>query len=126
VFCPIAKADTERRLVTGMVLVPETVDAQGDIISAEAIEGAAHDFLARYNRETELGVQHKSFNGQAELVESFLAPVSYTLEGRMILQGTWMITVHVTDDATWEKVKEGAITGFSIGGTAKVRRLTPG
>jgi hypothetical protein len=126
VFCPIAKADTERRLVTGMVLVPETVDAQGDIISAEAIELAAHDFLARYNRETELGVQHNSFNGQAELVESFLAPISYPLEGRTILQGTWMITVHVTDDETWEKVKTGAIAGFSIGGTAKVRRLTPG
>lgn len=126
VHCPIVKSDDEERLITGMVLVPETVDAQGDIISADAIKQAAHDFLARYNRETEMGVQHKTFNEQAELVESYLAPVPFTLEGRLILQGTWMITVHVTDDAIWEKVKEGGITGFSIGGTAKVRRLTPG
>lgn len=126
VLCPIMKADADRRLITGMVLVPETVDAQGDIISADAIEAAAHDFLARYNRDTELGVQHKSFNNQAELVESYIAPVSFEMGGRLISQGTWMITVHVTDDATWNKVKDGAITGFSIGGTAKVRRLTPG
>jgi hypothetical protein len=31
-------------------------------------------------------------------------------------KGTWMITIKVNDDATWEKVKDGKLKGFSVQG----------
>lgn len=122
-WCPIIKAD-EKRLVTGIVLQPEVVDAQGDIIGAEVISSAAHNFLAYYNKKTQLGLQHEVFKVPGiELVESWVAPVDMKLNGRDILAGTWMMTVRVMNDEVWNRVKSGSLTGFSIGGVAKVRKL---
>ena len=124
IWCPILKVDADRRLVSGIVLQPEVVDAQGDIISPEVIEQAAHDFLAEYNRRTQLGLQHRMFDVPLQLVESYVTPVAFSLGGKKVKQGTWIMTVKVWHDATWAKVKEGNIRGFSIGGVAKVKRLT--
>ena len=121
-WCPIVKADDEKRLVTGVVLQPEVTDAQGDVISEDVIEEAAHNFVADYNRSTQLGVQHKGFPPGIQLVESWIAPVDMNL-GKPVKKGTWLMTVHVTNDDIWGKVKAGLIRGFSIGGLAKVKRL---
>jgi 2'-5' RNA ligase len=120
----ILKADAEKRLVTGIVLQPEVVDAQGDIYSAEVIERAAHDFLARYNVDTKMGLLHKRWDKRLELVESYITPVMFSLEGKTLAKGTWMMTCRVVDDDAWAAVKRGELTGFSIGGIAKVRALT--
>jgi len=45
--CPILKADVKRRLVYSVIAEPDTVDAQGDVMSAETIEEMAHNFLLR-------------------------------------------------------------------------------
>jgi hypothetical protein len=31
-------------------------------------------------------------------------------------EGTWMVTMKVTDDDTWNKVKDGKLKGFSVQG----------
>ena len=49
IFAPISKSDEDKRIVTGVVLEPETIDAQGDTIPAQVIEKAAHQFLSGYN-----------------------------------------------------------------------------
>jgi 2'-5' RNA ligase len=123
-WMPIVKAD-DRRLVTGILLQPETVDAQGDIYSEEVIANAAHEYLAAYNAGTVVGLMHKDMNRPLQLVESWLAPVPLVIEGRLIKKGTWIATVRVLDDAIWQDVKRGKITGFSIGGVAKVRPIDP-
>ena len=41
----ISKVDTEKRFVYGPVLIPDEVDAQRDIVSAEEIQKAAWDFM---------------------------------------------------------------------------------
>lgn len=124
ILCPIVKADNEERLVTGIVLIPETTDAQGDIYSSDVIKDAAHNFLALYNKKTQLGLQHEIFGTEGiELVESWIAPVDMTVNGRDIKAGTWMMTVRVKNDVVWNKIKAGLIRGFSIGGMAKVQRL---
>lgn len=70
-FVEFAKADEhpDYTIVVGPVLVPDETDKQGDIISAEAIEEAAHDFLANRGR---VGLQHQMLLGSrdTELVES--------------------------------------------------------
>lgn len=124
-WVPIAKAQEEKRLITGLVLIPNTVDAHGDTMSAEVIEQAAHNFLASYNKQTTMGLMHKDFNPPLDLVESWVAPLSLVIGSTPVPQGGWVITVRVNDDAIWQKVKNGELTGFSIGGTAKVKNLQP-
>lgn len=127
--CEIVKS--EQRLVTGIVLQPEAVDAQGDIIGEQAIADAAHAFVANYNNRTKIGVQHTVPAGSApemfpkgvHLVESYVCPVDLILNGRHVKKGTWIMTVFVEDDVIWERVKAGKIRGLSIGGIAKVQRL---
>jgi 2'-5' RNA ligase len=118
----IAKAEGEKRLVTGIVLEPDEIDAHGDWERSDVIMRAAHRFLADFNRETEMGLQHRIFGSiGVQLVESWIAPVDMELGGQKVKKGSWMMTVKVVSDHLWRKVKSGEITGFSIGGVASVR-----
>lgn len=118
---PITKIDQQKRIVTGIVLEPETIDAHGDIISEEVIEEAAHKFLAAYNRGTEMGYMHRIFGKiGVDLVESWLAKEDSVLGGQTIKKGTWLISVKVLDDKVWSNILLGKLNGFSIGGKALV------
>ena len=97
--------------MTGIVLEPETVDAQGDIISADVIEKSAHSFLAK---SRVIGKQHKG-RAKAEVVESYIAPNDMVMGEQNVKKGTWIMSVKVHDKSLWEEVKAGEITGFSIG-----------
>jgi len=123
-YIPIVKAVTEKRLVYGVALVPEKVDIQKDIMDADVIQGAAHEFLAAYQVNTQLGVQHKEYHHDLSLVESFIAPVDFQLGDRMVTKGSWVVCVKVHSDTIWDKVKKGELTGFSVKGVAKVIHLT--
>ena len=128
-FIPIHKVEVkkaadgkEKRLVTGIALEPNVVDAQGQFVTREVIEKAAHNFLREYNKSTEIGVMHKVFgNVGIELVESFIAPVAYTLDSKSVKEGSWVVTVHVSSDTRWKDIKDGKLTGFSVGGAATVK-----
>lgn len=124
-FVPILKINTEEQTITGVVLQPEIVDAQGDIMSADVIRNAAHRFLADHNRTTKLGLMHKDFKKRFELFESYVAPVDLVIGDRQVKSGAWVIVIHVLDKAIWDKVKSGKLTGFSIGGKAKVSKINP-
>jgi hypothetical protein len=117
----IAKADEEQQTVTGIVLQPEVVDGQGDIMSEEVIRDSAYAFLMNFNKATKLGIQHNKFPvGKLALVESWLSPMEMAIGTKTVKQGSWIMTVKILDKKLWEKVKKGEITGFSIGGKAKV------
>lgn len=118
---PVTKVDSDKRLVTGIVLEPDEVDAQNDTITDEVIERAAHKFLSAYNEATRMGLMHKIFGGiGVDLVESWLAPSDLKIGGQKVKKGTWIMTVKVLSNDLWQKVKRGEITGFSIGGVATV------
>jgi DNA adenine methylase len=107
----------DERFVLGIVLEPEVVDAQGDIYSPEEIRKAAHLFMQEFGG---LGLMHRiQVNDQVKVLESFLAPTDFELGGITVKKGTWMLGVRVLSDALWEQVKSGALTGFSIGGSAR-------
>lgn len=122
-FIPIAKADAEKQEVTGVVLQPEVTDAQGDIISEAVIEKAAGDFLAGFNKNSTLGLMHKAFNKNFELRQSFIAPSDMVISNKTVKKGAWVMIVKVKDAKIWKAIKDGKITGFSIGGKAKVQQL---
>lgn len=121
-FVKVSKTKKEQT-VTGVVLQPEETDAQGDIYSEEVVRKAAHDFLAKFNKKTELGLMHKSFKENFELYESWIAPSEMVLKKNIVKKGSWIITVKVKDSKIWKMIEDGKITGFSIGGKAIVEEI---
>lgn len=118
---PIAKRDDAQRIVTGIVLEPDVVDAQNEWVSVEEIEKAAHAFMRGYRETTKLGIMHEVFEDiGVHLVESYIAPVDFSLPGGDVKVGSWVMSVYVEDDDLWQSIRDGGITGFSIHGTAKV------
>jgi len=111
-FVPFAKADEEKRLVYGVVLEPDTIDAQGDQVSADEIERAAHDFL---ERSRVLGEGHVR-RARAQVQESYIAQQDFDLGDQLVAEGSWVLCVRVDDPNLWRKVSRGEVTGFSIGG----------
>jgi hypothetical protein len=106
----------EERFVLGVVLEPETVDSQDDIYDAAEVRAAAHFFM---ENDGELGFMHRQLLGQgAKLLESYIAPVDFVLDGQTVKAGTWLMAIRIIDDALWEDVKAGRMTGLSIGGSA--------
>ena len=115
----VCKADstTEERYVLGIVLEPDTVDSQGDIYTAETIRQSAYLFMEEYGN---IGLQHSGLiNDKVKILESWIQREDTMIGGQAVKAGTWMLAVHVIDDELWAKVKDGRITGFSIGGRAK-------
>jgi len=107
----------DERFVLGIVLEPEVIDAQGDIYSPDEIRGAAHRFMEEFGG---LGLMHRlRVNGQVKVLESYLAPTDFSVGELTVRKGTWLLAVRVLDDALWDRVKTGDLTGFSIGGSAR-------
>jgi hypothetical protein len=110
---PIHKADVEKRLVYGVVSEPDTEDSQGDILSVDEIEKMAHGYL---KDSRVIGEMHLT-EADAEVVESYIAPIDYKVGEETIKKGSWVAVIRVNSDTLWEDVKTGDITGLSIGGT---------
>lgn len=113
----VLKADSEKQILVGVALTPGVVDRQGDRITAEVIEAAAHAFM---RKSRSIGLQHeKRIDDKAGIVESWIAPSELTIGGYKVSQGSWVVSVQIDDHALWKRVRSGDITGLSIGGTAK-------
>jgi site-specific DNA-adenine methylase len=107
----------DERFVLGVVLEPEVVDAQGDIYSAEEVRQAAHRFMEEFGG---LGLMHRfRVNGDVKILESYLAPSDFEFGDTKVRKGTWLLAVRIIEDELWERVKDGQLTGFSIGGSAR-------
>jgi len=107
----------DERYVLGIVLEPEVVDAQGDIYSPDEVRQAAHRFMEECGG---LGLMHRlRVNGQGKVLESYLAPVDFAVGEPRVRKGTWLLAVRILSDGLWNEVKEGKLTGFSIGGSAR-------
>lgn len=97
--------------------INEAVDAQGDIYSIDEVRQAAHRFLEDFGG---LGLMHRlRVNGQVKIVENYLAPTDLVIGDLEIRKGTWLMAVRILADELWRQVKNGDLTGFSIGGSAR-------
>jgi|HigsolmetaAR202D_1030399.scaffolds.fasta_scaffold00010_71 Phage head maturation protease len=107
-FTPIAKQDTEQRIVYGIAST-DTLDNQpgvmdgvsyaGDIVDPSAVKDALDDYLQWAN------------------VREMHNPVAAgTAIAADVINGKLMLAVKVVDDTAWKKVREGVYKGFSIGG----------
>lgn len=119
IYAPICKVDKEARMVYGIVLEPNVVDAQGDIVSEDEITKACHYFMEETQK---IGYQHEDFKKKFRIMECYIAPGDFNFHGQDVRKGTWLLAVRVLDDDVWKEVKKGEITGFSIGGVGTRER----
>ncbi|WAE47021.1 XkdF-like putative serine protease domain-containing protein [Bacillus subtilis] len=111
----LAKEADEQKLVYGIVYEPDTVDAHGDFMTAAEIEKAAHGFL---KDARQIDKQHDFQGGVGEVVESYVAPADFEMNGETIKKGSWVLVTKASEEV-WEQIKKGEITGYSMAGTAE-------
>jgi hypothetical protein len=113
--------DREQQKAWAPVLIPNETDKQGDVIPADEIEKAAHEFLSEFRN---IDTDHDLLSGKGSPIESWTLKTESTFtrpdggESREYPAGTWMLGVKFADEA-WQRVKSGDLTGFSIYGEAE-------
>ncbi|MCY8342191.1 XkdF-like putative serine protease domain-containing protein [Bacillus haynesii] len=117
----IAKAEDEKKLVYGVVYEPDIQDAHGDFMTAEEIQKAAHGFLKNARK---IDKDHNFQGGVGEVVESYVAPADFEVNGETIVKGSWVLVTKAGDEI-WEQIKKGSITGYSMAGTAETVEHAP-
>lgn len=114
---PIIKADKPKQIVCGVVLSPDEADSQGDVMSAEDIEEAAHFYMAE---SRVVGKEHSS-PVDAVPVESYIAPQDFEWPDmgygpQTVKKGAWVLAVRIEDKKQWAKIEDGEYQAFSVGG----------
>ena len=105
---PFAKVDKERRIVSGFASL-DNIDKQDDIVTAEA----SMDAFARFRGN--IREMHQPL-AVGKMV-SFKADKYFDPESKKFYNGVF-VSAYVSKGAqdTWEKVLDGTLQGFSIGG----------
>ena len=118
----IKNVDEDMRIVSGPVLIPEEVDRQNDIVSAEEIEKAAHDYMKHHQH---INIMHSNnydhMTRDIVPIESAVlkTDLDYYGTGEVLKKGTWILDVYVGNDQIWEMIKDGKLKGYSIEGLAE-------
>jgi hypothetical protein len=108
---PIGKIDQERRIVSGFATL-DNIDKQNDIVTTEASMNAFKKFRGNLRE-----MHQPSAVGK---VVSFKEDRYFDPETKNFYSGVY-VSAYVSKGAqdTWEKVLDGTLTGFSIGGNIK-------
>lgn len=100
---PIVKVDLEQRMVYGYATM-EQIDSQGEIVDYEASKKAFSDWVGNIRE------QHDDKKAVGKAID-----IRFDDENR----GVWLgsrISESADGENTWTKIKEGILTGYSIGG----------
>ena len=105
---PFAKVDKERRIVSGFASL-DNLDKQGDIVTSEASMKAFKKFRGNIREMHQPLAVGKMIN--------FKEDRYFDPESKKFYSGVF-VSAYVSKGAqdTWEKVLDGTLTGFSIGG----------
>lgn len=106
-----SKVDEEKRTVSGFATL-DNVDSHGDIIDADGSVEAFRRFRG--------GLREMHTNNAVGTILSFEEAKSYSNDEDKVYRGVY-ISAKVSKGAqdTWEKVLDGTLKGFSIGGKIK-------
>jgi hypothetical protein len=121
--------NNEQRLVVGPAMIPDKMiirrnEITGEIyyvyFSSETIKKLQQKFMKEKLLD-KTNLEHgRKFLKDVDVVESWIVDDperdKQQVFGMDYPAGTWMITMKVTDDDTWDKVKDGQLKGFSVQG----------
>lgn len=126
----LKEMDDEKQIAYAPAMVPNQQDKDGDIVPDKIVEHSAHEFLKEL-RNDEIDADHEtpiSFDNASKnrgtVVESWTLDESEEMETvdgeiKTYPKGTWMLAVKFKDE-TWDRIKSGEITGYSIMGQPTV------
>lgn len=121
-------ANEEEQIVVGPALIPgieimrkdpKTKEIYFVKFSESVVRKTAEKFMKELrNRDT--NIQHTDKEAGSYVMESWVIDnpedKANTFYGFELPVGTWMVAMRVQDPKTWNMVKEGELTGFSIEG----------
>lgn len=110
---PVFKVDVERRMVHGFATL-DNLDNQADIVTVEASQKAFSKFRGN------LREQHDSKKAVGKVV-SFRDEAVYDPDTENVYKGVF-VSAYISKGAqdTWEKILDGTLSGFSIGGAINI------
>ncbi|UIP00343.1 XkdF-like putative serine protease domain-containing protein [Halobaculum sp. CBA1158] len=109
--------DADAQTATGVVMVPNTVDRQGDFERRETIAAFADQFGAFMDvDEADGGVMHAVWPSEwMSLERNEVLNESETIGETTVDAGAWVQTWQYNDDDLWKLVEDGILGGHSIG-----------
>lgn len=120
----VKSVNEEERLALFVAMEPDEFDAHGDTTSVQEVAKACHNFNEHCMRAN---LFHLVETEDAIIRESYIAPVEMQIGERNIKKGTWLQSWFFpeteTGDVLWQMVKDGEITGISIGARATVEEI---
>lgn len=112
-----AAKDDEQQVATGIVMVPDVVDLQGDYATDETISRFADQFAAFIDAgEAEGGVMHAVWpTDHITLDDNQVLEDATEIGGRTAPAGAWVQSWKFEDTELWALVSDGILEGYSIG-----------
>lgn len=113
------------RIVTAVILEPEVPDAtqtkesEADIYSEGDIQKAMYWWMEHANHA--FAYYHQQDGGQilssveVPLLENWQTRVDQTIGKQAIRKGSWVASARINDEALWQAILKGDITGWSVG-----------
>jgi hypothetical protein len=119
---PIFKVSEEEHIVGGIVYEPMKEDVQGDFATEEEIREACYYFMEHSQK---FKLQHKGqpITQKINILENYIVPEDFVVNKQKVRKGSWMLIIRVLDAGIWKDIKEGKITGFSMAGLARRRKV---
>ena len=123
-------ADEEQKIVVGPAMlpnisIPRKDEETGDIYYVKFSEETIKEIAMKYMKEArtnETNTDHEVNQAGAYVFESWLVEdpktdKANTVYGYDVPKGTWMVKMKVDDKATWKRIKNGELKGFSVEGS---------
>lgn len=111
---PLTKVDVEKRIVYGLVAVPNEVDTDGDMYTPAAVEKAMENFMAcGYTQYIDR--EHDYNKRDCFVRESWIVKENDPMFTEV---GAWAVGIKVMSDDLWDVVKSGGVNGLSLAGWA--------
>ena len=118
----------DSHIAFGVAYPADTMDGHSEFMTADTVQKAATSF----RKTGQIGLHHADGTvGVGEVLESYIyRGPDWTTEGidgqqQVIKSGDWLLGVQF-DAPSWQKIRSGQVTGWSIQGIARRRRPTPG
>ncbi len=122
-------SDDDQMVVVGPSMIPLQLiprrDEMGNLFhvyfSKDTIEKIAQKFLADNNTHNTDINHNDDITTNNTLLESWIVSDpkmdKSTAMGFNVPEGTWMTSYKINDKATWKKIKDGELNGFSVSGS---------